>query len=84
VTAAPAVVEALVTEHRLEMSRMEARVAGYRALLEEHGIPLPQDPAAEALDAYLGECRRLAVAASEFVASLGTSAELLANRWREA
>jgi hypothetical protein len=73
--------EALLHRHRHDMARMEARVARYRALLEEHGIPLPPDPAAEALDAYLADCRRLARAASEFVVALGTSAELLGESW---
>lgn len=81
-------VSALWLQHRYDLAAMQLRLAKYRALLEQHGIPVPDDDGKDALD-ELRRCRKvvavvneLFVALDEFRESLGTSKELLAETWR--
>ena len=78
----PSTYAALIQEHRAEIARLSMELAAYRALLEHHGITPPSATGAEWLALYR-ECCLVVDAAHDFVASLGTSAELIWNkRWR--
>ena len=67
-------------EHRREMAKLRMTVVRYRALLLEHGITPPDSESADLL-AMWRSCRSVIRAASECVAMLGTSKELLDESW---
>ena len=68
--------EAKDLEHRLELAKAHMLIACYRDVLEEHGIA-PPDPTGEELLQMWRNCSAVISSASEFVASLGSSKELL-------
>jgi hypothetical protein len=79
----PAVMlEAKDLEHRVELAKAHMLVAVYRATLVEHGIE-PPDPTGEDLLQMWRNASAVISSASEFVAHLGTSKELLSGQsWR--
>lgn len=74
------ILNALQLAHRAENAELAMQVARYRALLEEHGIEPPDDTAEDFLQ-MAREAAAVVHTASEFVATLTTSKELLADSW---
>lgn len=70
--------EARVEEYRLELAKRDMQIVRYRLVLEEHGIEPPDADGADLLEMWR-DCRAVISTASEFVAKLGTSKELLAD-----
>ena len=68
--------EAKDLEHRVELAKAHMLLVRYREVLEEHGIA-PPDPTGEELLRMWRDCSAVITTASDFVATLGTSKELL-------
>ena len=72
------ILEAKDLEHRVELAKAHMLLARYRAVLEEHGIA-PPDPTGEELLKMWRDSAAVISTASDFVAALGTSKELLTS-----
>lgn len=70
-------------EHRMEMAKLTMQLVRYRQALLAAGVVPPDDDGADLLEMWL-VCRKVVEAASECVAMLGTSKELLAEAWGSA
>lgn len=68
-------------EHRVDMSKLQTQVLLYRQALVDAGVE-PPDRDGEELLALWQSCRNVIEAASELVARLGTSKEMLSDTWR--
>lgn len=64
-----------------EIAKLKMQLAVYRGCLVEHGIEPPDREGQELLEMWQS-CKRVIAAAQSCVAQLGTSKELLAERWR--
>lgn len=71
--------EAKETEHRVELAKAQMLLVRYREVMEEHGIE-PPDVAGEELLRMWRDCAAVITTASDFVARLGTSRELLSEK----
>ena len=71
-----ALLEAKDMEHRVELAKAHMLLVRYREIMEENGIE-PPDPTGEELLRMWRDCSAVISSASEFVATLGTSKELL-------
>jgi hypothetical protein len=72
---------AIEMRHREELGRLTMQLLLYRKALADNGIELP-DSDGEDLEALWSSCKNVVRAASQLVATLGTSAELLQESWR--
>jgi len=71
-------------EHRLELAKAHMQLVRYRALLEENGIE-PPDLSGDDLLQMWRDCSAVISTASDFVARLGTSKELISETlWHSA
>lgn len=68
-------------EHKREIAKLQMQLIRYRRVLVEAGIAPPDLGGADLLELW-ESCKRVVAAASELVATLGTSNELLGERWR--
>ena len=69
-------------EYRFEVAKMQMQLLEYRKALIAAGID-PPDKSGEDLEKLWNSCRNVVMAASELVATLGTSSEMLSDRWRK-
>ena len=69
--------EAEISQFRVELAKREMQLVRYRQTLEEHGIEPPDMDGADLLEMWR-DCRAVISTASEFVAHLGSAKELLA------
>lgn len=74
--------EARVQEYRLEIAKRDMVIVRYRQALIAAGVDPPDLEGADLLEMWQ-DCRAVISTASEFVAKLGTSKELLADWSRE-
>jgi hypothetical protein len=68
--------EAKELEYRVELGKAHMLLVRYREVMEEHGIEAP-DVEGEELLRMWRDCAAVITTASDFVARLGTSKELL-------
>jgi hypothetical protein len=68
--------EAREIEHRMEMAKLRMQQVLYRQALLDAGLDPPDRDGADLLEMWV-KCREVIVAASECLAMLGTSKELL-------
>jgi hypothetical protein len=71
--------EAKETEHRVELAKAQMLLVRYREVMEEHGIA-PPDVEGEELLRMWRDCAAVITTASDFVARLGSSQELLSEK----
>lgn len=64
-----------------EVAKLKMQLVTYRALLEQNGITPPDDSGADLLQMWR-DCQELLRAAQNLVANLGTSKEMLSERWK--
>jgi hypothetical protein len=63
-----------------EIAKLKMQLITYRRALEDAGIEPPDAEGADLLQMWR-DCRAVIVAAHECVANLGTSKEMLSDRW---
>src|SRR5262249_43250374 len=75
--------QAREVEHRTEMAKLRMQLIRYREALEAAGVAPPDMDGADLLELWR-KCRSVVEAASECLAILGSSRELLDESWRDA
>lgn len=76
-----AIIQALEWEHRAQLGKLGMQVALYREALERAGVTPPDKDGQELLEIWRGAAAVISTA-SEFVHRLGSSKEMLAERWQ--
>lgn len=75
-------VEAISQAYRGEIAKLKMELVLYRQTLLDNGIEPPNATGEDLLTMY-NECRAVISTASNFVANLRSSQELLDEQWRE-